>query len=88
MTKSEEKRLYLARNLFAEIGGYLGIFLGYSLLNLSSGVAQIFHKTMKALRKFDETRKVGCKLPKPPLETLSVSAQVDLKPLRRHSTFV
>ena len=32
VTKSEEKRLYEWRNLFAEIGGYVGVFLGYSNL--------------------------------------------------------
>ena len=37
VTKSEEKRLYEWRNLFAEIGGYVGVFLGYSLYSLVDG---------------------------------------------------
>ena len=32
--KTQEKLLYTLRNLFAEIGGYVGIFMGYSLLYL------------------------------------------------------
>ena len=29
-----EKKLYPSLTLFAEVGGYVGIFIGYSLLNL------------------------------------------------------
>ena len=86
--KSEEKRLYLARNLFAEIGGYLGMFLGYSLLQLSDSVTRVFHKTMKALRKLRNPRNVSCQPGTYPLQTLKVQAQVDRKPFRRQSTLV
>ena len=34
VTRVEEKDLYGLRNLFAEIGGFVGIFLGYSLLDV------------------------------------------------------
>ena len=36
--KREEKLIYTELNLLAEIGGYVGIFLGYSLLNLADNV--------------------------------------------------
>ena len=36
--KSEEKSLYQWRNLFAEIGGYVGIFLGYSCFSFAKFV--------------------------------------------------
>ena len=36
--KSEEKLIYTELNLLAEIGGYVGIFLGYSLLNLADNL--------------------------------------------------
>ena len=41
VTKSEEKRLYTWRNLFAEIGGYVGIFLGYSFFSLGEAIARV-----------------------------------------------
>ena len=36
--KHEEKLIYTELNLLAEIGGYVGIFLGYSLLNLADNL--------------------------------------------------
>ena len=36
--KREEKLIYTELNLLAEIGGYVGIFLGYSLLNLADNL--------------------------------------------------
>ena len=44
--KREEKFLYTELNLFAEIGGYVGIFLGYSLLNLVDNIYN-YTKTRK-----------------------------------------
>ena len=35
---SKENVLYTSLSLLAEIGGYVGIFLGYSLLNLADVV--------------------------------------------------
>ena len=51
VTKSEEKRLYQWRNLFAEIGGYVGIFLGYSLLSLGDTIAWAFKKLLQKCNK-------------------------------------
>ena len=51
MTKSEEKRLYGWRNLVAEIGGYVGIFLGYSFLTLMDFFAWAYQVAMKSFAK-------------------------------------
>ena len=51
VTKSEEKRLYGWRNLFAEIGGYVGIFLGYSFLPLMDLFAWAYQVAMKRFAK-------------------------------------
>ena len=42
VTKSMEKHLYTWRNLFAEIGGYVGIFLGYSFVSLVESILGLF----------------------------------------------
>ena len=36
--KSEEKLIYTELSLLVEIGGYVGIFLGYSLLNVADNL--------------------------------------------------
>ena len=36
--KSEEKLIYTELSLLAEIGGYVGIFLGYSMLNVADNL--------------------------------------------------
>ena len=41
VTRVTEKDLYVSRNLFAEIGGYVGIFWGFSLLNLVDAVVVV-----------------------------------------------
>ena len=38
----KEKLLYTELSLFAEIGGYVGIVLGYSLLNLADNIYNFF----------------------------------------------
>ena len=48
--KSEEKLFYTFLSLMAEIGGYVGLFLGYSILNLAEVVVRILQK------KIDEER--------------------------------
>ena len=42
VTRSREKYLYTWRNLFAEIGGYVGIFLGYSFFSLTDVFVAVF----------------------------------------------
>ena len=51
VTKSEEKRLYGWRNLFAEIGGYVGIFLGYSFLTLMDLCAWAYQVAIERFAK-------------------------------------
>ena len=41
-----EKDLYVLRNLFAEIGGYVGIFWGFSLLNLADAVVVVVNSCL------------------------------------------
>ena len=36
--KNQEKRLYTSLSLLAEVGGYVGIFLGYSFLNFTESL--------------------------------------------------
>ena len=38
--RSKEMLSYTSLSLMAEIGGYVGIFLGYSLLNLADSIYQ------------------------------------------------
>ena len=54
VTRSSEKYLYTWRNLFAEIGGYVGIFLGFSFLSLTDAILAIF-KHLK-LKETSNTR--------------------------------
>ena len=54
-TKSQEKYLYPLRSLFAEIGGYVGIFLGYSLLSLGEVAASFLHSSSRGcIRKLKD----------------------------------
>ena len=38
VTRVTEKDLYVSRNLFAEIGGYVGMFMGWSFVSLIEDV--------------------------------------------------
>ena len=58
VTKSEEKRLYGWRNLFAEIGGYVGIFLGYSFLTLMDLCAWAYQVAIKRFAKEQHLPKI------------------------------
>ena len=55
VTRVTEKGLYNMRNLLAEIGGYVGIFWGFSLLNLADAVVSI---VMKCQDSFISRKKV------------------------------
>ena len=46
VTRVTEKDLYVWRNLCAEIGGYVGMFWGFSLLNLADGVVVVIHSCL------------------------------------------
>ena len=41
---AQERALYTSLSLFAEVGGYVGIFVGYSLLNLAEIIYNILSK--------------------------------------------
>ena len=41
---AKERTLYSSLSLFAEVGGYVGIFVGYSLLNLAESIYNILSK--------------------------------------------
>ena len=49
VTRVTEKSLYNMRNLLAEIGGYVGIFWGFSLLNLADAVVSAIMKCQDRL---------------------------------------
>ena len=51
VTKVAENYLYVTRNLFAEIGGYIGIFWGFSLLNVADAVVDIFNRCFGKSKK-------------------------------------
>ena len=44
VTKNIEHRLYTILSLFAEIGGYVGLILGYSLFNVATWISEIIEK--------------------------------------------
>ena len=44
---SEEHILYTAVSLFAEIGGYMGLLLGYSLLSFAQTIGEFIERKMK-----------------------------------------
>ena len=44
VSKSVEKELYDILSLFAEIGGYVGIIVGYSILNLADYMFGLVNK--------------------------------------------
>ena len=49
ITITEEHYLYTSVNLFAEIGGYLGLFMGYSLFNIANIFGQFLDMKIKSL---------------------------------------
>ena len=44
---SEEKIFYTPLSLFAEIGGYVGLLLGVSLLNFATWISDVLQVHMK-----------------------------------------
>ena len=46
VTRAVERDLYGSRNMFAEIGGFVGIFLGFSLLDLVDALMAILQKSV------------------------------------------
>ena len=42
----DENYLYPALSLFAEVGGFMGLILGYSILNMAEFVVSTFEKYM------------------------------------------
>ena len=48
-TQSIEHWLYTILSLFAEIGGYVGLLLGYSLFNLASSISDVIETRIKRM---------------------------------------
>ena len=46
MTKAVERDLYGSRNMFAEIGGFVGIFLGSSLMDLVDALMTVLQQSV------------------------------------------
>ena len=55
VTQSIEHPLYTVLNLFAEIGGYVGLILGYSLFHLAAVMKGVIDTVAK---KMDERNKI------------------------------
>ena len=51
VTKAVEMDLYGSRNMFAEIGGFLGIFLGYSFLDLVDALTVVVQQSLAKWRQ-------------------------------------
>ena len=49
VTKNIEHRLYTILSLFAEIGGYVGLILGYSLFNVAAWTSEIIEKRINKI---------------------------------------
>ena len=59
VTKIVEKDLYCLRNLFAEIGGFVGIFFGSSLFDLVNLLMSgLQHRVDKNKKKFSKKKKI------------------------------
>ena len=57
VTRSEEKHLYTWRNLFAEIGGYVGMFLGYSFFSIGKAIARMLKQLLEKAKGTKPPRK-------------------------------
>ena len=56
-TKNREKLLYTILHLFAEIGGYLGLLLGYSMFSFFGWINQVFVEKIQQLEGMDDSKK-------------------------------
>ena len=56
-TKNTEKLLYTILHLFAEIGGYLGLLLGYSLFSFFGWMNQVFVEKIQQLEGNNDSKK-------------------------------
>ena len=50
VTKNIEHKLYTILSLFAEIGGYVGLILGYSLFNVAGWISEIIEKRLRNVK--------------------------------------
>ena len=57
VTMSIEHFLYTVLNLFAEIGGYVGLILGYSLFNCASWISGAIETKVKRMESEDANRR-------------------------------
>ena len=51
VTKNIEHRLYTYLSLFAEIGGYVGLILGYSLFNVAAWISDLIEKRITKISR-------------------------------------
>ena len=51
VTQSIEHWLYTVLSLFAEIGGYVGLILGYSLFNLAAWISDLIEQRIKKMEQ-------------------------------------
>jgi hypothetical protein len=49
--RSEEHHLYTVLSLLAEIGGYVGLLLGYSLLHAASSISSFLETKIKIMEQ-------------------------------------
>ena len=56
-TKNTEKLMYTILHLFAEIGGYLGLLLGYSLFSFFGWMNQVFVEKIQQLEGNNDSKK-------------------------------
>ena len=57
VTQSEEHLLYTLLNLFAEIGGYVGLILGYSLFHVAALISGAIETKVKRMEADNEIRR-------------------------------
>ena len=57
VTQSEEHLLYTLLNLFAEIGGYVGLILGYSLFHVAALISSAIETKVKKMEAENELRR-------------------------------
>ena len=57
VTEAVEKELYGSRSMFAEIGGFVGIFLGFSLLDLADVLVTALGKSLWTKNKSKHARR-------------------------------
>ena len=56
-TQNREKLLYTILHLFAEIGGYLGLLLGYSMFSFFGWINQVFVEKIQQLEGMNDSKK-------------------------------